>query len=232
MRKSLWTALACVAALSACKAETEDLEKVINGYNFVRLNPPTTLYQPGSLVHRVKYDPDDRDPEAASLGFLCSPRFSTEKYEHDPLTSDSESSEISRKLSGSFSVSPKVLVDVFGLTATAKAARTATVSLQDVTISAYGRDDLLRIRRGLGDICSELLRENIATNNAYQIEKTLTASVQYKIEFDTGASVELKAKALKELGEIGTAVSSENTTEVTGKALIYGIHWQDLGGGA
>ncbi|WP_181892945.1 hypothetical protein [Falsiruegeria mediterranea] len=228
MFKKAIFATTSAAFLAGCQPDAEGIEDVINGYNFIRLNPPTTLYQPGSLVHRVNYDPRDRAPDDASLGFLCNPKYSTDLYEDAPLRSETESKQVSRRLSGSFSVSPVTLGQVFNLGATAAAAKTVQVSLRDATVSTYALDDLARIRAGLGPHCQATLQKNIRKQNAYQIQKILTANVSFKVTFDTSLSAEVRAAAIAELGEIGATLEKSDEVEVTGDALIYGIHWEDL----
>jgi len=231
MLKPILQSFALLALLTACKADVTLLEKILNDLNYVRLKPASNLYAPGNLVYRDTYDPRDSDPSSTFLGKLCNDKYSTDLYDTPPQTSPSDSTELSSKLAGSFSIEPETLLKLFGLNATAEASRTINVTLSDVSVKAYALDDLQIIRSNLGPVCRGILNKNIhVKKNAYQIEKTLTATVRFVLEFETEASASAKAKAIAELGKIGVVIESANKTEVNGTALVYGVKWLDLVG--
>jgi len=209
------------------------LEKTINEYNYVRLKPASNLYVPGNLVYRENYDPEDGKPNSTFLGKLCNDKYSTDLYDTPPQSSPSESTELSNKLAGSFSIESDALTKIFGLHATAAVSKTVNVTLSDVSIEAYALDDLQLIRSNLRPVCRGILDRNIKVKkNAYQIQKTLTATVNFVFKFDTDASASAKAKAIAELGKVGVVVENANRTEVSGTALVYGVNWQNLVDGA
>lgn len=226
-------ALSGFVVLAGCHHEdlsTAEVERILNSFDYIKLRLPSTTYNAGDLVHRVNYAPEVGMPSSTSLGHLCSPKFSTDKYNEEPIRSASESRKIFRNMSGKFSVSPGVLAEAFNfdLSATANAAKQLQVSLVNVEIHSFALDDLGRIRNSLGPVCTKYVQDNIVKGNAYQIERTLTATVKVEAQLDAGVSAELRALAIAELGELGVGVSSSNKATINGEALVYGIRWQPL----
>lgn len=226
-------ALSGTLFVAACHHEelgTADLEKALNAFDYIKLKLPSTTYQPGDLVFRANYSPEIARPASTSLGHLCSPKYSTDKYGEEPVESASESRQIFRRLGGEFSVSPGVLAEVlnFDLGATVSAAKELHLSLSNVQIHSYALDDLARIRRELGPDCTKFVQDNIATQNAYQVERTLTATVKVEAVIDAGVDASIQAKALAELAELGIAVNTANKATIEGEALVYGIRWVPL----
>ncbi|MCP4564689.1 MAG: hypothetical protein GY873_03285 [Bosea sp.] len=214
----------CLCALTACQDDERQIEDIIVKYGFSRNVPPSKLYGPGSLVAKEKYDPRDVNPRSVQLTSLCTARYSVDLYNFKPAFSDTESRDISSQFGGSFSIGAPALKTIFNLSATARAAKSAVVTVADAKIYTYGRDELSEIRSILRPVCREAVLANIATDNAHQVLKVLEATIELKISFDVAANASVKAKAVTELLDAGFTVDpSSDSITTKGSALYYGV---------
>ncbi len=207
----------------ACNENSSSLDDVLKSYGFSKLVPPSQLYGPGGLVYRANYDPDDARMSAVRLGYLCRPEFSVERYTSKPMESLSESSQLSSKLEGTFDLGVPVLNQLLGLNISASAARSASVTVSNVKLYAYARDDLKAIRGLIGSDCKSILRANIKTNNAYQVEQVIQASVSIKIITAEQINASARSTLVRELGALGAVGEAGDVLQTRGEALFYGV---------
>lgn len=225
-KRGLRLVLCLLAALplAACQDEDRQLEGIIVKYGFSRNVPPSTLHGPGLLVAKENYDPSDQNPRSVQLATLCAARYSVDLYGFRPTPSETESRDVASQIGGSFSIEAPALKTLFNLAATARAARSAVVTVADARIYTYARDELAEIRALLKSGCREIVRTNIRQGNAHQVVKVLEATVELKIAFDASASASVKAKALNELVKAGFEVGpASDSLTIKGKALYYGV---------
>lgn len=216
--------LLAVFALAACQNEERQIESIIVKYGFARNVPPSTLHGPGILVARENYDPSDSNPRSVQLATLCTSRYSVDLYGFKPQPSETESRDVASQISGSFNIEAPALKTLFNLAATARAARSAVVTVADARIYTYARDELAEIRALLRPGCRDTVRTNIKQGNAHQVVKVLEATVELKISFDAAVSASVKAKAMSELVNAGFEIGPASDSLTTrGKALYYGV---------
>ena len=208
--------------LTACHDPTADFERILTDYDFSRAVPPSTLYGPGSFVYRSKYTPSDTALRSVRLGYLCRPEYSIDRYDRKPLESASDSFALSSKLSGTFDVGVPALSKILDLNLKTNAAKSASITISDVKVFAYARDDLEIVRGLLGPVCQRIVARNIKAGNAYQIEQVLQATVNVKIAIDAGASANAKANIVKSLASFGATAAYGDAVEMKGTALFYG----------
>lgn len=212
--------------LVGCNVSNEgDLQKLINQYGFSRNIPASILYGPGALVAREQYNPNEKwPPKSVQLTDLCTRKYSIARYNAQPNESPLESLAFGSTIAGSFTVGAPVLKSVFKLNATAKAARTVTVTISDAKVYSFSREDLHDIRRLLGPTCRSIVNENVAKKNAYQVVRVLQASLDFNVDLTANVSASAKAKVIKELVDAGFTLNPAGSTfSVKGKALYYGI---------
>ncbi|WP_332686277.1 hypothetical protein [Bosea sp. (in: a-proteobacteria)] len=225
-KRGLRLALCLLATfpLAACQDEDRQIESIIARYGFSRNVPPSTLHGPGALVARENYDPSDKNPRSVQLTSLCTSRYSVDLYNFKPTLSDTESRDVASQLGGSFNIEAPALKSLFNLQATARAARSAVVTVADAKIYTYAQDELAEIRALLRPVCREIVMTNIGQSNAHQVLKVLEATVELKISFDVAASASIKAKAVNELVKAGFEIApSSDSVTTRGKALYYGV---------
>ena len=229
-----WSRSAMICALSvvlvACQQQQDSsLTKIIGDYGFSRNVPPSTLYRPGTLVHRSNYDKTDSKLETVQIDFLCSARNSVDFYKFQPKISETESRDVASKVGASFNLGLPALKSIFNLQITAKAANSVVATVSDAKIYAYAPDELAEIRGALGPICRDLVNSNILRDNTYQVAKVLEATVDLRVTFDASAGAVLKAQAVKELLSAGFTVDPASDSVTTkGKALYYGVRIEPI----
>lgn len=214
--------------LAACQTTESEIEQAVKGYGFTFNIPPSTLYAPGTLVARLRYDPRDSDPKAVTLDFLCSPNFSVKLYKNPAQSSDTYWQATTRNFGGTLTGAVPVLQKVVDLNARLKAARSISATISDTRVHAYAPDDLASIRSGLGPECRNIVNKNIATQNAYQVSQVLEATVEITVELDTGADANAQVKFTTTLAQLGFAANYQNKNTLKGNALYYGIRLQPL----
>lgn len=225
-KPGLRLALCLLAGLpmAACQSEDRQLEGIIVKYGFTRNVPPSTLHGPGLLVAKENYDPREQNPRSVQLATLCTARYSVDLYGFKPTPSETESRDVASQIGGSFSIEAPALKTLFNLSATARAARSAVVTVADARIYTYARDELAEIRALLRPVCRETVRTNIGQGNAHQVVKVLEATIELKINFDASASAAVKTRAVTELTKAGFEIGPVSESLTTrGKALYYGV---------
>jgi hypothetical protein len=229
----LSTLCGVVFALAGCQVSNEaDLQRLINEYGFSRNVPASTLYGPGALVARERYDPKESlPPKSVQLADLCIHRYSVDLYASKPNESPLESIALGSKIGGSFTVSAPALKGLFNLSVTSKLARTVTATISDTKVYQFSEEDLQDIRKLLGPTCRSIVNDNLAKKNAYQVVRVLQATLDLKVDLDTSISASAKAKVVKELLDVGFTLDPDsNTVAVKGRALYYGIVVEPLSG--
>lgn len=216
--------------LAGCQSSDKTLTDVVASYGFSRNIPPNTLYGPGSLVNLIRYDPADRRLAEVQLGYLCTDRYSVALYPNPPSSSETEQQGISSPRGGSVSLDIPALQKLFNINLSASAAGSVVATIADTKILAYAPDELAEIRGLLRSKCRSLVRDNIRTGNAWQVEQVLQATVDLTVTLKAGASAGVKAEAGRQLVNAGFNAEAGETFTSKGKSLYYGVKLRPLTG--
>jgi len=222
--RSHWFFLITVAvALGGCQVSEDQLESWVKSQGYALIDPPSTLYSPGTLVYRTNYDPKkDANATKLTLGFLCDPDYSIALYAKQPRSSPTVNQATVTNFGGTISAGIPALSRLLALNAKLKAASTITADIHDVNIYSFALDDLESIRDVLGPRCRKIVNANVP-NNAYQVSEVLQASVDVSVQIDGSASASAQALFLQQLGNLGFTVTAGQTATLKGKALFFGI---------
>lgn len=212
------------AALAGCQTVDQPGAGGISSYGFSRNIPPSTLYQPGSLVVRRDYNQNDDRMAQVRLGYLCANRYSVALYPNPPATSASDAQGSNTLRGGNFTLDLPALKSLFNVSLSAGVTETAVASITDTRILAYAADELQEIRALLGPVCRSLVKDNIRTGNAWQVEQVLEASVDVTVTLKANASAGVKSAAVKQLINAGFSAEAGSTFTTKGKALYYGVN--------
>lgn len=208
----------------AVVASGQNLETIIRSYGFSRLNPASTLYPPGTLVALLNYDPANPIGASVELTYLCSLDYSVARYPATPVMSRGDGLNFIVNQGAQINLEVPALKNILDLSATAAVAETVKAKIVDVKFHAFAPNDLQAVRSGMGRDCRGSVNANVATQNAYQVDKVLEASIELQVTLKAGATAAAKAKALKELGKAGFTAMDGSAITIGGKSLYYGVH--------
>lgn len=221
--------LAILLLVSGCSNSSETIGKFINDYNFIQLVPASNIYQAGSIIYRENYNPSIENPKKTFIGSLCIDKYAVGRYPEKPRESSSVSRELSRLNNLKVNLDGPSIKDIFNLNFTAEASENVTLTISDLKVRVYSKEDLYRIRGLLGKECRRIINDNIEFhNNAYQVRETLTASVKFVVELKANVGANLKQSVLKELGSFGAVATTGSRNTVVGDGLVYGIKWDKI----
>lgn len=217
-----WSFLGAAIMLGGCQVSEDQLEQYIKSQGFTVLNPPTSLYVPGSLVYRSNYDPQDIHPTKVTLGFLCRPEYSVGLYNKNPIASATLQSATVTQFGGSISAGIPALSRLVNLNAKAKVASSISADIHDVTVKVFALDDLQAIRDQLGPNCRRIVNGNVPSN-AYQVIEVLQASIDVTVQISGDVDANAKANFLSQLANLGFTASGSETESLKGTALLFGV---------
>ena len=206
----------------------DQITALLNRYNHIVIDPPNSTILPGSFVHRENYDPKDDFINSTQLGYLCTPEFSTDKINANPIVKNIQSNLFLR--SGRIvRLSKDSIRDDFGMPVTARYANSVIIRFKEKSILEYSIEDLEGISTNLGPICKQLVQDNIETDNAYQIKSIFRMSLRYEVKLKPNVSASIKERIINEIEDtIGTHEFSLNTAAVSGQVEVYGINWRKI----
>lgn len=177
--------------------------------------PPSALHGPGNIVYKRMVSGAPKN--AVTLGYICDPQYI--QFPGEPNRSGSE--KIDFASNRNFTFSAKAL-EALGLSASASQIKSLTISFSNTEVLEYSLEGLQSIRSTLGPICTEIMRKQIASSNAYQVVGALKADITYRATLKNEAGATLSPEAIKEIAaEFGFKI--ESSAGRVGTGLYYGL---------
>lgn len=198
--------------------QARSLNKTIQAYDFIQLNPPSTLIPPGTLITIKKQDP-------LVVGIICPAKDSLGPQLHTRLlTSDSASSKQVAEMTGEFKLDAPIQQSLTtGLNA--KYVRNINVTLSSVKIIELPDNVVFDLIAGRQDGCSKAVEfRHRGGEKISMVKSVIQATATYQVQFDGSLNADGRAEITRGIaGTLGLVNGVKSDDTIQGEGLIWGV---------
>ncbi|MCS6297540.1 MAG: hypothetical protein H8K09_15000 [Nitrospira sp.] len=193
-----------------------DLDNLLAEYGFTAIRPPSLLTPPGTVVHVRHSSPYEVGIVCSTIGAVGE---STKWHE-----SDSNSSTLAQKASGTFDVTANYLSLIKG-EAKYQSVKNIKATLRNVKVLAIYDEDIVAGLKKQSDNCKTAMKAKLDSKTPMtMVESALQADVVYSVDFEDSVSLTGEEKNAILQG-LSLALSAKADTTTNYSLLGTGLYW-------